>query len=109
MNDPDSLLESLLVDPHQLGMSLTRTVDRRGALQIGLFGTAGLLGGNAFAAGAASATASTPKPPATPAVPAKPKPNAKATSVIQIFLWGGMSTPTRGIPSRRRDTTTTGR
>lgn len=91
MNDPDSQLKSLPVDPHQLGMSLTRTVDRRGALQIGLFGTAGILGGNAFAAGAASATASTPKPPATPAVPAKPKPKAKAISVIQIFLWGGMS------------------
>ena len=50
MNDPDSQLKSLPVEPHQLGMGLTRSVDRRAAIQIGLFGTAGLLGGLYLAA-----------------------------------------------------------
>ncbi len=51
----------------------------------GVGGTAGLLLGSAAVANAA-------KTPATPAkVSAKPKAPAKAKSVIQIFLWGGMS------------------
>jgi uncharacterized protein (DUF1501 family) len=68
-------LSSLPRAPHQLGLSLTRSLTRRGALQASLFGTAGLLG--SFTARA--------QPPAAP-----PRP-VKAKSVIQVFLWGGMS------------------
>jgi hypothetical protein len=59
-------------------------MSRRDALRLSLFSTAGLLaaGGGVLAA--------TPSPPATPILPAPPI-NAKARSVIQIFLWGGMS------------------
>ena len=61
-----------------LGMSLSMPVSRRQVMRAGLFSTAGLLLGNARAPGAA------------PAAPPR-KLNAKAKSVIQIFLWGGMS------------------
>jgi hypothetical protein len=62
---------------------------RREALRRGLHGAAGLaatgcLAGNAWAAEAQEAPAAPPKPAAEPA-------KVKAKSVIQVFLWGGMS------------------
>lgn len=90
MKDNVPHFESLPVHRNQLGMSLTRSVDRRSAMQIGLFGTVGILGDQVMGA--------TPTPPApAPAASTAPEPagkiipRAKATSVIQIFLWGGMS------------------
>lgn len=64
-----------------LGMTLSLPMSRRQALQVGLFSAAGLLFpyGNVL-----GATAKTP----TEAVPSG---KVKAKSVIQIFLWGGMS------------------
>ena len=67
-----------------LGLSLSLPMSRRDALRLGLFSTAGLLFPGGGVCGAAA------EPPATPARPAAPI-RAKAKSVIQIFLWGGMS------------------
>jgi hypothetical protein len=67
-----------------LGMTLSLPLSRRDALRVGLFSTAGML----FADGrllAADADPAAPKAPSTPAI------KARARSVIQIFLWGGMS------------------
>ena len=67
-----------------LGMTLSLPLSRREAVRVGLFSAAGLLfGGNrvlGFGSDSAAATA-TALPPGT----------VKAKSVIQIFLWGGMS------------------
>jgi uncharacterized protein (DUF1501 family) len=67
-----------------LGMTLSLPMSRREVVRIGLFSAAGVLFGNrrVFAAPAESAPALAPA--ATPGL-------AKAKSVIQIFLWGGMS------------------
>lgn len=64
-----------------LGMTLSYPMSRRRAMRVGLFSAAGLLFANTkmFAAAQQAATA------------AKPQSIAKARSVIQIFLWGGMS------------------
>lgn len=81
------LLRHLPADPNHLGLSLSRPIDRRGAIQAGLFGTLGMAGSPLFGAtGGKPATV-----PAKPGPPATPKPAAKARSVIQVFLWGGMS------------------
>ncbi|MDO8542171.1 MAG: DUF1501 domain-containing protein [Opitutaceae bacterium] len=69
---------------HPLGMSLSLPMTRRDALRVGLFSTAGMLLAERPAA-AAAAAAPAAKPGSTPAI----KPRAR--SVIQIFLWGGMS------------------
>jgi uncharacterized protein (DUF1501 family) len=61
-----------------MGMSLSMPVSRRDVIRVGLFGTAGILLSNVRATAAAA-----------PAPAGKLK--AKARSVIQIFLWGGMS------------------
>jgi uncharacterized protein (DUF1501 family) len=53
---------------------------RREALRRGLFGTAGVLLADRLTASARAEAA-----------PAKPAAKAKAKSVIQVFLWGGMS------------------
>ncbi len=66
-----------------MGMNLSLPMTRRDALRVGLFSTAGLLLAETPALGAAS-----PAPVAKPPAPAIP---AQAKSVIQIFLWGGMS------------------
>ncbi len=59
-----------------LGMGAGLPMTRRDTLRLGLYGTAGcVLSGHGFAADPATA----------------PAPPAKAKSVIQIFLWGGMS------------------
>lgn len=70
-------------DPYNnLGMSLSLSMKRRDVMQVGLFSTVGMLtGGSAFAGNVP------PPPQALPAAPFK----TKAKSVIQIFLWGGMS------------------
>jgi len=71
-----------------LGLRLSLPLSRRDAVRLSLFGTAGLLlGGHRGAA--LSDTAPAPASPADPG-PSRPVP-ATARSVIQIFLWGGMS------------------
>lgn len=74
---PHLHLNILARHPGDLGLSLTRSLSRRGVLQASLFGTAGLFGG--LAAGQADHA------------PAAPPRAAKAKSIIQVFLWGGMS------------------
>ena len=66
-----------------LGLNLTLPMSRRDAMRAGLFSTAGLLcvGGQVLRAD---------PPPTTQALAARSI-QAKAKSVIQIFLWGGMS------------------
>jgi uncharacterized protein (DUF1501 family) len=67
-----------------LGMTLSLSLSRREALRVGLFSAAGLLLASHPLLNAARA--------ATPAAPPAPAPGkVKARSVIQIFLWGGMS------------------
>ncbi len=65
------------------GMPLGLSVSRRDALRIGLFSTAGLLFTDGHVCGAATPPAEVKAPTASG--------KAKAKSVIQIFLWGGMS------------------
>lgn len=68
---------------NMLGMNLSLPMSRREAFRIGLFSTAGLL----FSDCRVLAAAPPPVTKASPSLPVK----AKARSVIQIFLWGGMS------------------
>jgi uncharacterized protein (DUF1501 family) len=63
-------------------MSLSLPLSRREVMRVGLFSAAGLLFGGSRVFGAATQPASTPA-----TAPGK----GKAKSVIQIFLWGGMS------------------
>ena len=67
-----------------MGMSLSLPMSRRDAVRVGLFSTAGLLLAGGRVMGATNA------PPAAKPLVAGPI-KAKAKSVIQIFLWGGMS------------------
>ena len=67
-------------DFNQLGLTLSRSTTRRDVMQAGLFSTASVLFSNTHAATA-------PAPQALPTAPFK----TKAKSVIQVFLWGGMS------------------
>ena len=67
--------------PYGMNLSLGHIMNRRESMRLGLFGTAGLLcAGNVGGSATPVANAGT-----TPAI------KAKAKSVIQIFLWGGMS------------------
>jgi uncharacterized protein (DUF1501 family) len=70
-----------------LGAIPGQLLSRREALRVGLFSTAGLVLGGRLALGADA------PPPAAAAGPKAESPpiQAKAKSVIQIFLWGGMS------------------
>ena len=68
-----------------LGMSLSLPMTRREALRVGLFSTAGLLLGAPLAKGGVESGAASGQNVGTLAA------NAKAKSVIQVFLWGGMS------------------
>ncbi len=68
-----------------LNLSLGHSINRRDALRLGLFSTAGMLCSSNLLA---ESTAPPPEP--APAIPTPPR-AAKAKSVIQIFLWGGMS------------------
>ena len=56
-------------------------VTRRDAMRWGLFGAGSLMMGDRIAAGSLAA----------PAEPKQAKPKVRAKSVIQVFLWGGMS------------------
>lgn len=67
-----------------MGMTLSLPMTRRDAVRIGFFSTAGLLCASGRARGAAPAASAVQ---ARPVAPFK----TKAKSVIQIFLWGGMS------------------
>lgn len=69
--------------PNSIGLSLSLPMSRRDAMRVGLFSTAGLLlaGGRVLGA---------EQPSAVRALPVSPI-KARAKSVIQIFLWGGMS------------------
>src|SRR5437868_3959275 len=71
-------------DPSSLGLCLSLPMSRRDAMRIGLFSTAGLLIDRGRMLRADDA------PPAVQALPTPPI-KTKAKSVIQIFLWGGMS------------------
>ena len=77
--------KSSVDDRNLMGMNLSLPLSRREAMRIGLFSTAGMLlaGGRTF--GATSA----PPQPTKPIASASSK--GKAKSIIQIFLWGGMS------------------
>ena len=69
-----------------LGLNLSLPISRREVLRVGLFSLGGLMLNYQRALGAQAATATTAAvatPPAAGVV--------KAKSVIQIFLWGGMS------------------
>src|ERR1019366_6649454 len=67
-----------------LCMTLSMPLSRREVMRVGLFSAAGLLFGSGHVFGAA-----TEPSPAKPLAAAPGK--VKAESVIQIFLWGGMS------------------
>jgi uncharacterized protein (DUF1501 family) len=67
---------------NSLGMSLSLPITRRDALRVGLFSTAGMLFADRMLG--AETTNSVQAVPVTHI-------KAKAKSVIQIFLWGGMS------------------
>src|ERR1039458_6250090 len=67
-----------------LCMTLSMPMSRREVMRVGLFSAAGLLFGGGQAFGAATG----PSPARSPAAPPG---KVKAKSVIQIFLWGGMS------------------
>ncbi len=67
-----------------LGLSLSLPMTRRDALRLGLFSTAGMLLADDLIVRASAA-------PAPAAAPDGPPVKARARSVIQIFLWGGMS------------------
>src|SRR5262245_16952584 len=71
-----------LTNLNSLGMSLTLPMTRRDALRVGLFSTAGMLFADRLIGGETSNAV-----PTVPVTPIKPR----AKSVIQIFLWGGMS------------------
>jgi hypothetical protein len=68
--------------PGALGMSLSLPMSRREALRLGLFSTAGLLLADGRVLGAPGVSDASAIPPLGA---------ARAKSVIQIFLWGGMS------------------
>jgi hypothetical protein len=66
----------------------TKPISRREAMRLGLYGAAGLLAAGRLGPGALAAEAQKDKaPPQKDKAPAK----VKAKSVIQVFLWGGMS------------------
>lgn len=65
-----------------MGLQLSLPMNRREALRLSLFSTAGLLAGLPALRAGEAASQSGPMPGAK---------SARAKSVIQIFLWGGMS------------------
>jgi hypothetical protein len=67
-----------------MGMTLSLSMSRRQIIRVGLFSAAGLLLANSRVIGAGGGA-----PPAT--TPAGSPGTIKAKSVIQVFLWGGMS------------------
>ncbi len=73
--------------PHPLGMNLSLPMSRRDALRVSVFSTAGLLLSGECGLRAVESREGT----ADNSTPSSAKPPLKAKSVIQIFLWGGMS------------------
>src|ERR1039457_4936885 len=73
-----------------LGMTLSLPMSRRDILRVGFFSTAGLLFGGRSLLPAAGPTCAANPVPAAQALASAPV-KAKAKSVIQVFLWGGMS------------------
>src|SRR3989440_649446 len=76
---------STIHSPNLMGLSMSLPMSRRDALRLSLFSTAGLL----FTG--RKLLASEPAAAASAASSASPIIKARAKSVIQIFLWGGMS------------------
>ena len=72
----------------QIGMNLSLPLTRRDALRIGLFGTAGMLFVNSRVWGANEVP---PEPLVAAADDSNSRIRPKTKSIIQIFLWGGMS------------------
>lgn len=68
-----------------MGLELDLSMNRREALRLSFFSTAGLL-----LPGGLSKAAEAPAPAASSASQVEPK-KVRAKSVIQVFLWGGMS------------------
>ena len=84
--NPRSTAGSLPDSAGLLGMTLRRPLSRREVMRVGFFGLAGLLFEHRWLVGADAAQ------PAQAASPGAASPGPiKAKSVIQIFLWGGMS------------------
>ena len=83
---PDPIGSSNPAGANMLGMTLSLPMSRREVVRVGLFGIAGLLldYSRVFGAEAGEPLQSAQPLEAGPAV-------IKAKSVIQIFLWGGMS------------------
>lgn len=76
------ILEDRSFHSNLRGMALSMPMSRRELMRFGFFSTASLLLTGYQGLGAGPVEAALPEGPATP---------AKARSVIQIFLWGGMS------------------
>jgi hypothetical protein len=94
-NRQENLKEGRKMNAEQIKREGT-AISRREALRRGLQGAAGLLAVDALARSAgtadASATSSPNQPQSENAAPGTNKPiEPKAKSVIQVFLWGGMS------------------
>jgi hypothetical protein len=79
--------ERSLTDLNSQGMQLSLPLSRREALRLSLFSTAGLLVGAQCGWGAEAKEQGGVVAPVAAAGPLK----SKAKSVIQVFLWGGMS------------------
>lgn len=79
MNTPD--YESLISGPTRYGLRLSMPQSRRDAVRLGLFSLAGMMAGCRPSA----------KKAVTEVAPGGGMAGAKAKSVIQVFLWGGMS------------------
>src|ERR1035438_458757 len=73
-----------------LGMTLNLPMTRREALRVSLFSTAGLLLPHAPVLGADAPTTAVATVAGTSGPGGASEAKAKAKSVIQIFLWGGI-------------------
>jgi hypothetical protein len=73
------------------GMSLSLGLSRRDAMRIGMFSTAGMLLSRGQAFGSALEPLAGKSTGSAPTASTSSSSKGKAKSVIQIFLWGGMS------------------
>ena len=89
--NPSNHSGPILCGSHSLGMNCSLPLSRREALRLGLFSTAGLIfGARSAECGVRNGVVMAPVGAGT-ATGGAALPKAKAKSVIQIFLWGGMS------------------
>jgi uncharacterized protein (DUF1501 family) len=79
----DLIMNPAILPPALTGMTLSLPMSRREAVRIGFFSTAGLVFAGSSAGVASSGATAMPV--------SRPAGGAKAKSIIQIFLWGGMS------------------